>query len=226
MAYYLDFVFCVDATGSMASCLEGTKDFLKTFPEKILTKYECCDKTVDKMRIKVIVFRDFAINGAEALQETKFFEMPEEKEEYIAFLDGIVAKGESPLHGANALEAIACAIKSDWTTAKDAWRRHIVCVFTDTYAYPLQKRAKCPGYPEGMPADLAELGSWWEGTAMDFDGAFYKYGGRLIAFAPNAEPWVELTVWNRYWHTGSRAVEGLNEFDLTTVLDILVGDIG
>ena len=222
-SYHTDFVLCVDATGSMASTLRGVTDLLKTFPEEILSAYEEVDRTIEKLRIKVIVFRDFAINGAEALVETKFFEMPEERDEYVAFLDGIEAKGESPLQGANALEAIARAIQSDWTT-EGRFKRHAICVFTDTYAYPLQKRAKCPGYPEGMPADLGELGAFWEGM-VDFDCSFRAQSGRLIVFAPGVEPWLEMQAWNRYWHAISREGEIVSEMDLCCVKDLVVGDI-
>ena len=213
--YDLDFVMCIDGTGSMAPYMSGVKNTIKLFLREVVNVFEEAGRPAKKVRVKGIVFRDFAVHGKKAVEQTKFFVFPEEADAFIAFLDGIEAKGESPLLGANGLEAIAFAIKSDWT-AEAEYRRLFTCVFTDTYAYPLQKRANCSGYPEGMPADLGELGRWWH-CGIESSKAYHPWKGLLYVFAPNTEPWTDLVPWDRYWHTPSIAGADLSEMDISLI---------
>ena len=219
MKYNLDYVFCIDGTKSMSSCIETVRDTVKMWIEQTRDTYEEIDKQISALRAKIIVFRDFAFHGDKAIEETPFFVFPEEKEALYAFLDSIETKGESPLHGSNALEAISLALKSDWTNAPDK-RWHVIFVFSDKYAYPLSKRAKCANYPKDMPKDLAELGYWWEG-AEDFGGTYQSKCGRMIVFAPNMEPWTEMQAWNRYWHIPSKAGVGLDDISFGEFLGII-----
>ncbi|MBQ7563289.1 MAG: hypothetical protein IJT16_04790, partial [Lachnospiraceae bacterium] len=118
--------------------------------------------------------------------------------------------------------AIALALKSDWTTGGSK-RRHAILVFSDAPALPLGDRKNCAGYPDGMPADIAELGSWWEGTTQTLSGSYQAKAGRLVAFVPNAEPWTEMQAWNRYWPAFSPAGTGLAEVDIQSAIDLMVG---
>ena len=120
----------------------------------------------------------------------------------------------------NALEAIALALKSDWTTGGSN-RRHAILVFSDAPALPLGARAGSALYPSGMPASLAELGAWWAGTDQSLGGTYQPQAGRLVAFVPNAEPWTDLQAWNRYWPAFSNAGAGLEEVDTQNAIDLL-----
>ena len=217
----VDLVLCIDATASMAPYLEEVKANVLSIWQKLVESMEEYEYEVEQLRVKVIAFRDYAYDK-EPMVESKFFTLPEQQKEYTDFIDGIEAKGGGG--GAeNALEAIALALKSDWTTG-GARRRHVVLVFTDAPALPLGARAGCPGYPSGMPKDLAQLGTWWEGIDPTFEGTFQPRNGRLIAFVPNAEPWVEMQAWNRYWPAFPEAGENLNleEYQFSDVLITLL----
>jgi len=220
--YNVDIVMCIDATGSMAPIINEVKNNAMTFYEKFEAAMEEQDKYVDVLRVKVIVFKDY-ICDSEPMKESAFFTLPEESVAFKNFVNGIepTGGGDTP---ENALEAIALALKSNWTTAPGK-KRHAILVFTDAPALPLGERKDCPGYPAGMPKNLPELGAWWEGTTQDFSGNYSKIAGRLIVFAPNAEPWTELQVWNRYWHTPSKGGTGLEDVDLQAAIDVLVGSI-
>ena len=122
----------------------------------------------------------------------------------------------------NALEAIALALKSDWTT-DGSKRRHVILVFSDAPALPLGARAGSSGYPSGMPADIAQLGAWWEATDQTLGSNYQAKAGRLVAFVPNAEPWTELQAWNRYWPAFSPAGTGLPDVDIQSAIDLVVG---
>ena len=220
--YNVDIVICIDATGSMMPIINEVKNNALTFYEKFAAAMEDADKSVDMLRVKVIVFKDY-ICDTEPMRESKFFELPAENSAFRDFVNGIepTGGGDTP---ENALEAIALALKSDWTTMYGK-KRHAILMFTDAPALPFGERTDCPNYPAGMPKNLAELGAWWEGTDQYFSGAYKPNAGRLVVFAPNATPWNELVAWNRYWHAPSAGGTGLKDVDIQAAIDLLVGSI-
>lgn len=218
--YFVDIVMCIDATGSMAPIIKEVKDNALSFHEKFLKSMEESGKGAAQVRVKVIAFRDYGYDQ-DAMEESQFFVLPDQNKEFRSFVNGIEAKGggDKP---ENALEAIALALKSDWTTGGSK-RRHAVLVFSDAPALPLGARASAEHYPADMPADIAELAAWWENTDQSFVGTYQAKAGRLIAFVPNAEPWTEITTWNRYWPAFSAAGTGLEEVDIQSAIDLMVG---
>ena len=219
--YNVDIVMCIDATGSMAPIIDEVKANALTFHKEFQKRMDIEGKTVDNLRIKVIVFKDY-ICDTEPMKESRFFTLPDDGEEFKRFVNGIepTGGGDTP---ENALEAIALALKSDWTTAPGK-KRHVVLMFTDAPALPLQERKDCPGYPSGMPRNLAELGDWWAGMEQ-IDSTYDYRWGRLIIFAPEATPWVEMDAWNKHWYTRSAAGTGLEELDMEDVYTVLVGSM-
>jgi hypothetical protein len=158
---------------------------------------------------------------SEPMVESDFFVLPEQNAAFRSFVSSIEACGGGD-KAENALEAIALAIKSNWTTAGSN-RRHAVLVFSDAPALPLGERADSPNYPSGMPTSMAQLGAWWEGTDQMFSGTYQRRAGRLVAFVPAVSPWTELKAWNRYWPAYSDAGTGLKDIDIQQVIALLVG---
>ena len=218
--YFVDIVMCIDATGSMAPIINEVKNNAMSFYEKFEAAMDEAEKSVDELRVKVIVFRDY-ICDAEPMKESRFFYLPNDREEFRDFVGSIEATGGGDTPEC-ALEAIAKALRSEWTTGGSK-RRHAVLVFTDAPAVPLGDRTDCPAYPSDMPRSLAELGAWWEGTDQSFAGKYDPRYGRLVAFVPNAEPWTDIQAWNRYWPAFSNAGTGLSEVDIQSAIDLLVG---
>ena len=200
--YYVDIVMCIDATGSMSPIISEVKANAISFYQKFLTGMEEAGKDVAQLRIKVIAFRDYE-KDAEPMKESEFFKLPEQNDDFRRFVDSIEATGGGD-EPENALEAIALALQSDWTTGGTR-RRHAIMVFSDASALPLDARSGCSSYPSGMPADLAQLGAWWEGTDQSLSSTYQPKAGRLVAFVPNAEPWTTIQSWNRYWPAFSKA---------------------
>lgn len=220
--YYVDIVMCIDATGSMSPILNQVKDNAMTFYQKFVESMEDNDKDVSQLRIKVIVFRDY-ICDSEPMVESEFFVLPAQNAAFRNFVANIEAcgGGDGP---ENALEAIALALKSKWTT-EGSNRRHVILMFTDAPALPIGERADCPNYPRDLPKTLGELSSWWGGTDQMLSSTFQPIKGRLVAFVPNAEPWTDLQAWNRYWPAFSPAGTGLDSVDIQTAINLLVGSI-
>lgn len=214
--FYVDVVMCVDGTASMSPIIEEIKKRVLSFSSEFADVMEEIDKPVAQIRIKVIVFRDFSCDE-EPMVESPFYLLPDQSEEFSKYVNSIEAKGGKEVksgknEASNALEAIALAIKSDWTTGGSR-RRHIVMVFSDAPALPLGERTASASYPSDIPVDIARLGSWWEGNDQTLSSTYQAKAGRLVAFVPNAEPWNELQVWNRYWPAFC------NEFSSETVRD-------
>ncbi len=194
--YHCDIVFCIDASKSMAPVINNIKDFAKLFYQKFLDGMEMVDKEVECLRCKVIAFRNYKYDN-DPMVESPFYTIPEQKQGFESFLNCIEARGGDG--GAeNALEAIALALKSNWTTGGFR-QRHIIVLFTDAPAVPLGDNVDCVNYSKDMPEDLSELSRWWEGVSPIPEGTYLRRAGRMIAFVPNAEPWIDLQVWNRYW---------------------------
>lgn len=218
--YCVDIVMCIDATGSMAPIINEVKESALSFYDKVSEAMRENQKEIAELRVKVIAFRDY-ICDTKPIEESEFFVLPDQARRFRDFVSKIEAAGggDTP---ENALEAIALALKSDWTK-KGIKRRHVVMIFTDASALKLGERSDCPGYPSAMPASLAQLGAWWEGTDQMFISKFEPKAGRLIAFAPAVYPWTDLKAWNKYWPSFSKAGTGLSEVDIASAIDLLVG---
>ena len=218
MDYNVDMVMCIDATGSMDKIIDNVKENALTLYQRFVEEMGKKSKSVAQLRIKIIAFRDFAVDS-EPLVESDFFVLNEDggAEALYAFMDTIVAAGGGD-YPENSLEALAVAFKSDWVRTGSI-RRHVVMMFTDAAAIPLGEKAGCPGYPEGMPADIAELRDWWEGQEME------PRAKRLLLFAPDMDPWSNMIDWTNTFHHASAAGEGMKDTDMEICINLLVNSI-
>lgn len=214
--YNVDIVMCIDATGSMSPIINEVKNNATRLREKFMDEMKKVGKRVENLRIKIIAFRDFGCD-AEPMVESKFFKLDEEKAEFVDFVNNITATGGGD-EAENSLEALAVALKSDWTKSGSV-RRHVTLMYTDAPALSLQERKDSEKYPEDMPMDLAELREWWDGQNME------NRAKRLIVFAPNAWPWNELEDWEQTFPYYSQAGAGCGENDMETCIRILVNSI-
>lgn len=221
MDYNIDMVMCIDGSAKMRPVIEKVKKNVFVFYEKVVNAFREFDRDVGEVRIKVIVFRDFA-GDERPMEESEFFVLPEQIYEFLSFVQGIKAVGGGANSPENALEAVILAMKSDWTKG-GVKRRHMILVYTDSEALPLGKRADCPGYPAGMPADLKEMQSWWEGDVPCEN--FSTRSSGLIAFAPNVYPWSDLCCFNRYCPAYSKAGTDISEIDFINVFDFFIEGI-
>jgi len=135
LKYNVDIVMCIDCTGSMGDLLSTVKtNALKFWPDL----KERCDKKgkeISELRIRVIGFRDFYADEGNAIQDSDFFNIPDQESEFKSFVNGLVPAGggDEPENG---LEALAMAINSDWTKGGDR-RRHVVVVWSDASTHPI-----------------------------------------------------------------------------------------
>lgn len=223
-SYYVDIKMLIDATGSMGPIMNEVKQNAIEFHHKLIRAMADKERNVDQVRIQVIPFRDFAYTDFPAMEQSRFFSLPDDSEAYSDYVNSITPAGGGD-YPESALEAIVTAMKGEWTSEGDV-RRHVILVFTDYGAVPLgdPKRTAAKDYPSGMPKTLAELGEMWHSDAQDV-GMPDARAQRLVVFAPNMEPWPQIEGWEKTWVEFVEKEKGLKGVNMDSVLAILVNSI-
>lgn len=175
----VDFVFCVDGTGSMAPCIESVKKDIRRFIDDCIREMTDIVSEIGDVRIKLIVFRDYGGDGDDAMQESPFFSLPADRLEFEKYLSGIAAFGGKSGY-ANGLEALYFAMKSDFVTGRKD--RQIIALFTNNDAVKLGTYQHLPNYPTDM-VDEDELIEMWS-FQSERDCKLRERSKRLVLFAP------------------------------------------
>lgn len=198
-----------------AGALNLESDFRNAMTEK--------HKEISALRVRVIAFRDFFVDGSDAISASPFYSLPEDAGKFSAFVNAIHASGggDEPESG---LEALALAMRSDWDTGGDR-RRHVIVVWTDASAHPLERaheHDRPPEYPAGMPATFDELTDLWDGQ----EAAVNANAKRLVVFAPDAAGWNEIDHhWTQTVQAVSQAGRGLADHDYKTILSTIAESV-
>jgi len=222
--YHVDMALCIDATGSMGPVLEQVKTNALRFYSDISAALTEKSKVIAGMRVRVVAFRDFYVDGDRALQSSEFFSLPEQAAQFERFVKELRADGGGD-EPESALEALAVAIKSPWTREGQR-QRHLIVLWTDASAHPLEKASTDmpSNYPSGMPGNLSELTDLWAGQEINFGAK------RLIFYAPDAEPWSVIGATNGGWENAiwypSRAGHGLDDLTYKEIINAIVNSVG
>jgi hypothetical protein len=222
--YCVDIVFCLDCSGSMQVSLFKLKKLIP-FIYKSVMKYDEYFR-IKQVRCKVIGFRDYYYDGEQAMTESNFLILPYDDERLTKFVQELhpMGGGDEP---ESALEALALAMKSEWTMAGDK-QRHIIVLLTDASAHPLEimLNKKPAHYPKKLPTNLEQLTDLWE-LNIDNGGAMpYCFGRRIVICAPDTYPWTHIANnWENTIMYTSQAGQGLVKFDFDAILDALFLDI-
>lgn len=218
VTYNVDLVMCIDTTGSMQPVLDAVIKSALSFYDDLQAALKSKSKIVDQLRVKVIEFRDFYVDAATALRESGFLRLPDQRAEFDAFVRSLKADGggDEPESG---LEAVACAMSSDWTKTGDK-RRHVILVYTDASAHPLDSdKPKPASYPAGLPHNLDEATDFWSSLMNE-------NAKRMILFAPDVEPWnVISAAWEQVVHFPSQAGMGLAEMEYEMILNSIAQSV-
>lgn len=221
MTYNVDMVFCIDATGSMQPVISTVKQNALSFYHDVVKVMEKKQKTINSMRVRVIVFRDY-IADEQPMMTTRFFELPAQAAQFESCVNSISATGggDEPEDG---LEALAYAIRSDWTK-EGTKRRNVIVVWTDASTHEIGFGRRSPRYPKGMPESFNQLTEWWGDRQME---PYIKNAAkRLVLFAPKAPYWEQISAtWNNVIHYPSTAGRGLEEFTYKEIVDAICNSI-
>jgi len=190
----LDIVFCIDVTQDMAERLPKIKLFLKGVQYHIYKEAETkTSHSLRQLRIKLISFRDCYCDGSFAIEQSEFFMLPEQDDEFGRFVTSLEAKGGREL-SKNALEAIVLAINSDWVEMNgdsNEVTRKMIFVISNASAHPLERSSKYSSeyYPLGMPRDYDFFYELYEKWSR-YDT---KNLTRLLLCVPEDEyPWLDM----------------------------------
>lgn len=217
--YNVDIVMCIDATASMSPHIDSVKARASRLHEDILAECKTQKRNVEKLRVRVIAFRDY-YEDKEAMIESRFYVLPAETEAFRSFVSNIQADGggDEPEHG---LEALSLAMLSPWV-ADGQKRRHVIVMFTDASTHELEKSPKPDKYPKSLPKNFAELTSFWMGQKSKM----LKGYKRLVLFAPDVLPWSRISsTWDYVIHHPAQAANGLADADYHTILQIIVSSL-
>ena len=134
----VDIVFVIDATESMQPLIDKVKSLTLSFREELERGLEKNKRRIHNLRSKVIVFRDYYVDDKYAMEESRFFILPEEKQDFHNFVSKIRAGGggDEPESG---LEALALALRSDFVK-EGKKKRHIIVLFTDASAQEFEQQ--------------------------------------------------------------------------------------
>ena len=66
ITYNVDMVFCIDATGSMGGVIDMVKEHALKFYEDVTTAMSEKKKAVATLRVRIVAFRDYVADGADA----------------------------------------------------------------------------------------------------------------------------------------------------------------
>ena len=193
MKYNVDIVFVVDISGSM-------ERFFCTFEKLILGLYDLLTEKLNKknkeiyiLRAKFVFFNDFVEcmrDKTTPLIVTDFYNLSDKSNNPMDKLMKKISSinpfggGDIPEDG---LEALACAMKSDWCKkVPNHKRRHIIAVFTDAPTHELGFGKMSRDYPGGMPENFDELTQMW-GDKLNRAGSMDYISKRLLLFIPKIE---------------------------------------
>lgn len=220
MSYTVDIVFCIDSTVSMEDTRRREKRLINVVKEHALQLYSDITARMDEhkkklaqLRIRVVAFGDFLADGANALRASDFYLLPQQETEFKECIDGIVADGggDPPEDG---LEALALAMKSDWTD-KGTKKRQVIVLWTDAGTHEIGYGKESEYYPSGMPESMAELEDWWD--EMD------PYAKRLVLFAPDTEYWDYIREnWKKVVFVDVAPGKGVSDQQYDEIVEVIV----
>ncbi|MGM9763097.1 MAG: vWA domain-containing protein [Candidatus Cryptobacteroides sp.] len=199
MTYNVDIVMCIDLSSSMQNRLNEIKENASDFLPALRLALKAANKKASNIRVKIIGFRDFNIDGPDALIESPLYKLdrpncPDQKG-FNDFVNGLTAKGGNKEGYSNSLEALSLAINSDWEQEGDR-KRHVIVMFSDAVANKLEEaNTSNPHYPQNIPQSFEELSESWMMPSGGQQGSKTKLiqpAKRLIVYGKEVYPWLDI----------------------------------
>ena len=222
MTYGVDLVFCIDATMSMDHILDTVKNNALNFYQDFQRVMDAKHKRVERLRVRIVAFRDYLADKERAMMVTNFFDLPDQASSFQACVQSIVAHGggDDPEDG---LEALAYAMKSSWSNSAKK-NRHVIVVWSDDATHDLGFGKAAPNYPKNMAKDFNELTAWWGSRRAP--GVMDESAKRLLLFTPDAPGWSTIRDnWNNVIQYESEAGNGLKDCDYDQILSAITNSI-
>ncbi len=214
----VDVVICLDVTGSMQGVIDDIKTNLVDLYQSVVGGYQNLGITIDDVRVRIIAFRDYYHDGAQAIEMSPYYYLPNDRKLYENIMTSLQAKGggDTP---ESSLEALAIGIMSDWKSS--GGENQLVVLITDSPPHPLEMNAnsKPENYPEGIPLSMDDLRSLWE------SGSYIKNSGKkLLLIAPEYPEWISIReTWSMVYHVDFGKVD-MNQGGISGYISQLVSE--
>lgn len=225
LKYHVDLALCIDCTESMDNILNIVKSRALQFYDDVQNEMRRYGKEVDRLRVRVIAFRDYLAYDEEKkkrtfcnepMMVTDFFELPAEAHKLEVSVKSLDPTGGGD-EEEDGLEALAYAIRSDWDDSTAEKKRHVIVLWTDQPPHKLGFGARASKYPKGMARDMRELSAWWGDSERP--GLIDPGAKRLVLFAPNEGAWGTISDnWNMVVHLPSKAGDHLQDVHYEQIL--------
>ena len=232
--YKIDIAFVIDATGSMEPFMDMVKSRALIAAEKIIQHMGNAGYQIENLRMRVIDFADFASESTDTIHASRFFNMPEEREEFKNRILGIEYEKRGGDIPENALEALWVAMNSDWVDLPVGTKgRHIIVLVTDAPPLNLKERLGCEGYvPEDYPEDISVMDEIWNEESM-FGERITKMHPRyrrLVLFSPEGgddagHSWDNVSAWAHTIYVPVSPENGLIEVDFDILVNAIVRSV-
>ena len=199
--YKIDIALVFNSTKSMEPYIERLKKDIRKMSAEVRYTFEKEGRTVESLRIKVIDFGDYGVDGSDAIRQTRFFDTETETDQLADAVNNIKYRGCGGVPN-NGLEALYEAMTSDWIELKPNGR-HIIVLVTDVPPLNLGERSGYAGYDKvGYPENIEELGKIWNRKDGDMPELKLRpFAKRLFLFEPkcviDGRSWDEVTKWRK-----------------------------
>lgn len=219
-SYNIDIVFCVDLNSTMNGEMASMKRTLLDFPGDLVRKFAEKGKTAAQVRARIITF-GHGQAGVRHISESPFRTLlPDTNSaEYSQEVLGLTTGGEHA-KVTPALEALECAISSNWVRDGDRLR-HIIVLMTNSgvnhsrHRSPVVKETR----PQAEALVLDELAHGWESSLS-------RNGRRLLLFAPESHPWPAIgDTWEKTIYLPNKTIELIGQSEFETLLDVCVNAV-
>lgn len=182
----LDIVFCIDCSAGMADHLSSVRKLVKEAIRLFVWDFSRKNDSVKALRAKIIRFGNYESDGAEAILQSRFFDLQtDEEKQFDDFLNSLQAKGG--IDGrSNGLEALFYAMTADWAACEDT-DRQIIFLFSNADAAPMNPCGGHLSYPAHMVDEEGLLNTWMCVRPAFLDRECFKLkerNKRMVLVAP------------------------------------------
>lgn len=221
LEYHVDVVFVIDATNSMTPVLRMVQESALTFHGRLMRVLSGQGKHVDRLRLRVVTFRDLRDDGVNGLAASPFFTLPQESAEFSSWVVSIQLIGNTT-YPESGLAGLSVALQSPWTSGGSK-RRHVIVLWTDDAPHLPEHEVAFvpPAFRSTVAASFDELTDAWESSQyVSLDSR------RLVLFAPDKGAWPTLAQhWTNTILYPSRAGLGISDYDIRQILDAIASSV-
>lgn len=221
--YCIDMVLCIDISKNAKPLMRTVKEQAVILPNELARWLAAKGKIITQFRVKILVFRNDAVNKEDAVQMTDFFSFLTRQDEFSHLVDSIKADG-SGTESDCGLDALAYAMASDWVRPTGATKyRQIIALWSNSAPEKLGFSKSFARHTLRIPSTFEELTAWWGDDPSSPTAKMNYAAKRLLLFAPDEKRWNTINEsWDNVISVRSAAGQGLREKDFQEIIAVLI----